>query len=65
MKHNKLFPQRYKTFAGAAKRAQFERAMNPSEFRSGHAARLYVFRVVEHEGAYRVERSLPTAAAAE
>jgi hypothetical protein len=52
----KLLSQKYKTFSGAAKRAQFERAMNPSEFRSGHAARLWTYRVVEHDGMYRVER---------
>lgn len=56
----RLLPQKYKTFEGAAKRAAFERAMAPSEFRNGYKARLYCYRVVEHDGAYRVERFIRT-----
>lgn len=56
MKHNRLLREKYKTFHGAAQRAAFERGVAPSEYRAGCAARVYSFRVVEHDGLYRVER---------
>ena len=56
MKHQKLLREKYLTFAGAGKRAAFERTVNPSEFARGYAARLYRFRVVSADGLYRVER---------
>ena len=59
MKHQKLLPQKYKTYHGAYQRAQFERFMAPSEFAKGYRARLYNYRIVEHEGMYRVERFVP------
>jgi hypothetical protein len=58
----KLLREKYKTYEGARKRAAFERGVNPGEYRRGDVARLYGFRVVEHEGAYRVERYVPVAA---
>jgi hypothetical protein len=51
-----MLREKYKTFSGAAKRAAFERAVAPSEFRAGYKARIYSYRVIEHAGAYRVER---------
>lgn len=53
----KLLREKYRTFSGAAKRAAFERGVAPSEFRAGYKARLYTYRVVEHQGSYRVERA--------
>jgi len=55
----KLLREKYRTFSGAAKRAAFERAMAPGEFARGDKARLYHYRVVAHDGFYRVERFIP------
>ena len=57
----KLLREKFKTFSGAAKRAAFERAMAPGEFRRGDKARLYGYRVVSHEGFFRIERYIPEA----
>ena len=59
-KHQKLLPQRYKTFKGAAQRAAFERAMNPGEFARGDVARRYSYRVIaDSQNMWRVERFIP------
>ena len=55
----RLLGPKFKTFSGAAKRAAFERAMAPGEFRRGYRAKLYGYRVVEHEGYWRIERYVP------
>ena len=55
----RLLREKYKTREGAAKRAAFERGIAPGEFRRGDKARLYGYRVVLHEGFFRVERYVP------
>jgi hypothetical protein len=52
----KLLATKYKTRDGAERRARFERAMAPGEFRRGDKARLYGYRTLELAGAWRVER---------
>lgn len=59
MKHEKFLAAKYKTYSGACKRAALERAYAPSEFLNGYKARLYNFRVVEKDGAWRVQRFIP------
>lgn len=55
----RLLREKYRTFSGAAKRAAFERGVAPSEYRAGFKSHVYSYRVVEHDGCYRVERSAP------
>ena len=52
----RLLREKYRTFSGAAKRAASERALAPGEYARGDKARIYNYRVVQHEGCYRVER---------
>lgn len=52
----KLLSGKYKTWEGAAKRAAFERSMNPGEFKRGDVAHLYSFSVVQEGGFYRIAR---------
>lgn len=59
MKHQRLLREKYKTYHGAAGRAAFERGIAPGEYERGYKARLYNYRVVEHDGCYRVERFIP------
>jgi hypothetical protein len=59
----KLLKEKYKTYDGALKRAAFENAMAPGEFKRGDKARVYRYVVVSDpagEG-YRVERRNPPA----
>jgi len=58
---NVRLAQSYKTYKGAYKRAAFENAVAPGEFRRGDKAHLYVYRVIQvltATGAvWKVERS--------
>lgn len=59
MKHQRLLREKYKTYHGATSRAKFERAIAPDAYERGYTAWLYNYRVVEHDGFYRVERFIP------
>ena len=52
----KLLKEKYKTVAGAIKRAAFENGVAKSEFEHGYKARLYWYRAEAHDGAFRVAR---------
>ncbi len=55
----KLIREKYKTYEGARKRAAFENAIAPGEFKRGDKARLYRYHVVADPNdseAWRVER---------
>lgn len=54
----KLLKEKYKTLAGAQKRAAFENGVAGSEFRNGYKAKLYRYSVVEVESAWRVKREV-------
>lgn len=52
----KLLKEVYKTREGAEKRARFENGLAAFEHRQGYKAKHYRYVVVEHEGAWRVQR---------
>lgn len=52
-----LLSAKYKTWEGAAKRAAFERSMNPGEFKRGDVASLYSFSIVKEGAVYRVAKT--------
>lgn len=52
-----LLKETYKTYENASKRARFENGVALSEFRNGLKAKHYQYRVVNKDGAWRVERS--------
>lgn len=54
----KLLREKYKTWEGALKRCRFENSLAPHEFSRGYKARLYVYRVVQENGAYRIAREI-------
>jgi hypothetical protein len=52
----KLLREKYKTWEGARKRCAFENGLARGEYQRGDKAKIYRYTVVEHEGAYRVQR---------
>jgi hypothetical protein len=57
----KLLASKYKTVENARKRAQFENAVAPGEFRRGETAKLYRYSVVQDDyypGIWRVARDV-------
>lgn len=55
----KLLKEKYKTYSGALKRAQFENALAHGEHRRGRKAKLYRYTVVlDAAQAFRVAREV-------
>ena len=57
MPQMKLLREKYKTSAGALKRAAFENALAKSEFERGNKAKHYRYNTVLVDGSWRVARS--------
>ncbi len=59
----KLLKETYKTYEGARKRAAFENGLAKYEFEQEYKAKHYYYSIIEENGIYRVQRSVPVSKA--